>query len=98
MCSSRRHGWVGEHGGPKAEADQHCCVGWCETSAQYGEARPAHCPTYRNRPERPDLFRVQTLTRAERVAAFLERLTITSGAHAGRNLVLRPWQRDAIAR
>jgi phage terminase large subunit-like protein len=32
------------------------------------------------------------------VAAFLERLTITSGAHAGGKLVLRPWQRDAIAR
>src|SRR6476620_2460548 len=63
MCSSRRHGWVGEHGGPKAEPDQHCCVGWCETSAQHGEARPAHCPTYRSRPERPDLFRVQTLIR-----------------------------------
>src|SRR6476620_5567537 len=64
MCSSRRHGWVGEHGGPKAEPDQHCCVGWCETSAQHGEARPAHCPTYRSRPEKPDLFRVQTLSQA----------------------------------
>ncbi|MFT8247284.1 terminase large subunit [Roseomonas sp. BN140053] len=29
--------------------------------------------------------------------AFLERLTITSGAHAGRPLVLRPWQREALA-
>ena len=30
----------------KAEADRHCCVGWCETSAQHGEAQPAHWPTY----------------------------------------------------
>jgi phage terminase large subunit-like protein len=29
--------------------------------------------------------------------AWLEGLKITSGAHAGRNLVLRPWQRDIVA-
>ena len=37
-------------------------------------------------------------TRAERVMAFLERLTITSGAMAGSKLVLRPWQRAALTR
>jgi phage terminase large subunit-like protein len=38
------------------------------------------------------------LTRAGRVIAFCEGLTVTSGAHAGRALVLRPWQRDLLAR
>lgn len=36
------------------------------------------------------------LSRAERVIAFLEDLPITSGAHAGRKMALRPWQRDII--
>jgi phage terminase large subunit-like protein len=36
------------------------------------------------------------LSRAERVIAWCEGLKITSGAHAGRKLRLRPWQRDII--
>jgi phage terminase large subunit-like protein len=36
------------------------------------------------------------LSRAEKVIAFCEFLPITSGVHAGRRLVLRPWQRDII--
>jgi phage terminase large subunit-like protein len=35
-------------------------------------------------------------TRADRVIRWLETLSITSGAHAGRKLVLRPWQREII--
>ncbi len=38
------------------------------------------------------------LTRAERVAAWCEGLTVTSGAYAGQKLRLRPWQRDMIGR
>ncbi|TDH57131.1 hypothetical protein E2C06_36055 [Dankookia rubra] len=45
------------------EAGRHCCVGWCGTSAQHGEVQPAHCFTYRSRPEEGGLFRVQTLSR-----------------------------------
>lgn len=36
------------------------------------------------------------LSRAGRVIAFCEFLPITSGIHAGRKLVLRPWQKDII--
>lgn len=36
------------------------------------------------------------LTRAEAVAAFLQGLRITSGAHAGTKLRLRGWQHDAL--
>lgn len=36
------------------------------------------------------------LSRAERVIAFLEDLPITSGAHAGRKMTIRPWQRDIV--
>ena len=35
-------------------------------------------------------------TRAGRVIAYIEALTITAGAHAGRKFVLRPWQREII--
>lgn len=38
------------------------------------------------------------LTRAGRVIAFCESLHITQGAHAGRRVVLRPWQRKFIER
>jgi phage terminase large subunit-like protein len=38
------------------------------------------------------------LTRPERVAAFIESLTITSGRNAGQPFRLRPWQRDIIER
>lgn len=37
-------------------------------------------------------------TRAGRVIHWLEGLTITAGAHAGKKLVLRPWQRTVIER
>jgi phage terminase large subunit-like protein len=36
------------------------------------------------------------LSRAERVIVFCEFLPITSGIHAGRKLILRPWQRDIV--
>ncbi|OPL14706.1 MAG: terminase [delta proteobacterium MLS_D] len=36
------------------------------------------------------------LSRAERVIAFCEFLPITSGVHAGRKLILRPWQREIV--
>jgi phage terminase large subunit-like protein len=38
----------------------------------------------------------KNLSRAGRVIAFLEFLPITSGIHAGRRLVLRPWQKTII--
>src|SRR5689334_22865874 len=36
------------------------------------------------------------LSRADKVIAFVESLTITSGAHAGRKFLLRPWQKVLI--
>jgi phage terminase large subunit-like protein len=36
------------------------------------------------------------LTPAERVILFVESLTITSGAHAGRKFILRPWQKAIV--
>ena len=36
------------------------------------------------------------LSRAQRVIAFVESLPITSGIHAGRKLILRPWQKDIV--
>lgn len=41
-------------------------------------------------------WRKRGLTRAERVIAFIESLSITSGAHAGRPFKLRDWQRAII--
>lgn len=38
----------------------------------------------------------QGLSRAEKVIRFVESLTITSGAHAGRKFRLRPWQKVLI--
>jgi phage terminase large subunit-like protein len=38
------------------------------------------------------------MSRAERVIAWVEGLTVTSGASAGQPLRLRPWQRDLIRR
>src|SRR6185436_14029001 len=38
------------------------------------------------------------LNRADRVIAFIESLTITSGIFAGQPFRLRPWQRDIIER
>ena len=40
---------------------------------------------------------VDRMTRAERVIAFCETyLTVPEGAHVGRPVVLRPWQREII--
>lgn len=41
-------------------------------------------------------WRKRGLTRAERVIAFIESLSITAGAHAGRPFKLRDWQRAII--
>lgn len=41
-------------------------------------------------------WRKRGLTRAERVIAFIETLSITAGSHAGRKFELRPWQREII--
>lgn len=41
-------------------------------------------------------WRKRGLSRAERVIAFVESLSITSGAHAGRTFKLRDWQRAII--
>ena len=59
--------------------------------AHVATARPLHGVA---NPRRKD--RYSGLTRAESVATFVERLTITSGAYAGQPFELRDWQRDAI--
>lgn len=41
-------------------------------------------------------WRKRGLTRAERVIAFIESLSITAGAHAGRKFELRDWQKAII--
>ncbi|WP_197603112.1 terminase large subunit [Magnetospirillum sp. XM-1] len=38
------------------------------------------------------------MSRADRMIAFIEGLKISSGMHAGRNFLLRPWQREIIAK
>lgn len=47
-------------------------------------------------PLEPAAWEAEGLTRAERVIAFVESLKITSGVHAGKPFLLRPWQRDII--
>lgn len=42
-------------------------------------------------------WEAEGLSRVERVIAFLEALPITSGAHAGRQFKVRPWQRKDLA-
>lgn len=42
--------------------------------------------------------RLKGTTRADRVIAWCEALTITSGAYAGQKLVLRPWQKAVLGR
>jgi phage terminase large subunit-like protein len=49
-------------------------------------------------PKRINPWDAPGLTRAERVIAFLEDLTVTSGADAGKKLILRPWQKLFIRR
>jgi phage terminase large subunit-like protein len=43
-----------------------------------------------------DRWLAPELTRSQRVIAFCESLTVTSGVDAGKSLVLRQWQRDFI--
>lgn len=50
---------------------------------------------YDRKPASP-AWEAPALTRAERVIAFIESLSITAGRHAGRPFVLRQWQRDII--
>lgn len=52
-------------------------------------------PRRASRAKRPPWER-KKFSRAEKVIAFCESLPITSGIHAGRKLVLRPWQRDIV--
>lgn len=47
-------------------------------------------------PARKHPWSVDGLTRADRVIAFCEDLTITSGEDAFKKMLLRPWQRDFI--
>lgn len=42
------------------------------------------------------LWQRKGLSRADRVIAFIESLKITSGEHAGKPFILRPWQRDIV--
>lgn len=46
--------------------------------------------------KRPRAWQLPGLSRAERVIAFVESLSITAGVHAGRKFILRPWQRAII--
>jgi phage terminase large subunit-like protein len=55
-------------------------------SATQVAARPGEQPPWEK----------EGLTRAEKVIAFIETLPITSGAHAGRRFILRPWQKKII--
>lgn len=59
--------------------------------AKPATARPGRSPAPPRRTGRHP-----ALTRAQAVVAFLESLTITSGALAGTKLVLRPWQRRVV--
>jgi phage terminase large subunit-like protein len=57
--------------------------------------RKAATPAAKGRPKRHPWQR-PGLSRAARVIAFIESLPITAGAHAGRKMKLRPWQRREI--
>jgi phage terminase large subunit-like protein len=46
----------------------------------------------RGRPPKPKAWEKPGLTRAERVRAFIETLSITSGVHAGKPFLIRDWQ------
>lgn len=48
--------------------------------------------------KKPATRRKGGATRAERVIAWVEGLTITSGAYAGQKVALRPWQKDILRR
>jgi phage terminase large subunit-like protein len=47
-------------------------------------------------PQRVNAWDAPGLSRAERVMAFIEDLTVTSGADSGKKLLLRPWQKRFI--
>lgn len=57
-------------------------------------AKPKADPT---KPKRRPSWMSPKLSRAERVLKFVQSLKVTSGAHAGRKFMLRPWQREIIA-
>src|SRR5262245_26247587 len=57
----------------------------------------ASAPTGKRRSSRPKWTR-KGLGRPERVIAFVENLTITAGADAGKPFRLRDWQKDIIRR
>ena len=57
-------------------------------------ARPKKTTTARKRRAPP--WKAKGLTRAERVIGFVESLRITSGALAGQQFILRPWQRAIV--
>lgn len=73
-------------------------------------ARPMERPKPLGQPETATLFDLRQhhprpkptpwenpeLTRAERVNAFVESLSITAGRHAGKPFILWDWQRDII--
>lgn len=50
----------------------------------------------RGRPAKPKAWERPELSRAERVRAFIETLSITSGMHAGKSFVIRDWQWQII--
>ena len=58
-------------------------------------AKPARAP--RTPPASSAIVASGGATRAERLVAWCEGLTVTSGALAGQALRLRPWQRDIVA-
>lgn len=58
-------------------------------------ARPVKAPPAKA-PQKPARRRQGGATRAERVIRWIEGLTITSGAHAGRPMRLRDWQKAII--
>ena len=56
----------------------------------------AATPRKRGRKQAGKPWEAAGLTRAERVVAFIESLTITSGIYAGKPFKLRDWQRRII--
>lgn len=61
-------------------------------------AKPATATRVLTMPQKPPRSRLRGLTRAGRVIAWLETLTVPSGVFAGRHFRVRPWQRAIIER
>src|SRR5690349_4706703 len=59
-------------------------------------AKPVKRPAGTRRRRKGEPWQNPGLSRAGRVIAFIESLTITSGVHAGMPFRLRPWQRAII--